>query len=64
MPDFNTEPLGPHPVGSFEVCPWFSSTILDLTDQFWQVWVPKEWMAEALSFLMYNRGELTVLVGM
>ena len=39
----NMEPLGPHPIGSFET------------------WVPKEYLAQAMSFFMLNRGELTIL---
>merc|ERR1711962_372366 len=44
VPNFNMEPIGHHPCGSFEV------------------WVPQEGMSKALSFLMYHRGNLSVLV--
>merc|ERR1712243_490838 len=44
VPNFNMEPIGPHPCGSYEV------------------WVPQEGMSKALSFLMYHRGNLSVLV--
>merc|ERR1712126_748019 len=44
VPNFNMEPIGPHPGGSYEV------------------WVPQEGMSKALSFLMYHRGNLSVLV--
>ena len=44
VPHFHTSPIGPHPVGSFEV------------------WVPIEYLPEFMSFAMYNRGDLTVLV--
>ncbi|KAF8920554.1 DOPA-like domain-containing protein [Mucidula mucida] len=41
---FNTEPTGPHPVGSFEV------------------WVPAETFSAVFSYLVLNRGNLSVLV--
>ena len=44
VPHFNTEPMGPHPVGSFEV------------------WTPREFLADMLTFMMYKRGSLSVLV--
>ena len=44
VPNFNTEPIGPHPVGSFEV------------------WVPIEYLPQMLTFMMYKRGSLSVLV--
>ena len=44
VPHFNTEPKGPHPVGSFEV------------------WTPREFLADMMTFMMYNRGSLSVLV--
>ncbi|KAJ3251032.1 hypothetical protein HK103_002928 [Boothiomyces macroporosus] len=40
----NYEPVGPHPIGSFET------------------WVPIEYFAEAYSFFLLNRGELSVLL--
>ena len=44
VPHFHTSPIGPHPVGSFEV------------------WVPIEFLPQFMSFAMYNRGDLTVLM--
>ena len=44
VPHFNTEPRGPHPVGSFEV------------------WTPREFLPNMLTFMMYKRGSLSVLV--
>ena len=44
VPYFHTSPIGPHPVGSFEV------------------WVPIEYLPQFMSFVMYNRGDLTILV--
>ena len=44
VPKFNTKPIGPHPVGSFEV------------------WVPVEYLPKMLTFMMYKRGTLSVLV--
>ena len=44
VPNFNTEPIGPHPVGSFEV------------------WVPIEYLPQMLTFMMYKRGSLSVLI--
>ena len=41
---FHTEPIGPHPVGSFEV------------------WTPREFLPEMMTFMMYHRGSLSVLV--
>ena len=41
---FHTSPMGPHPVGSFEV------------------WVPIEYLPEFLSFILYNRGDLTIFM--
>ena len=43
VPHFNTEPIGPHPVGSFEV------------------WTPIEFLPNMMTFMMYNRGSLSVL---
>jgi len=44
IPFVNTQPIGPHPCGSFEV------------------WAPKEYFPQALSFFTINRGELTILL--
>ena len=44
VPKFNTEPIGPHPVGSFEV------------------WVPREFLPNMLTLMMYKRGSLSVLI--
>ena len=44
VPHFNTGPVGPHPVGSFEV------------------WTPREYLEQMLTFMMYHRGSLSVLV--
>ncbi len=44
VPLVNNDPIGPHPVGSYEV------------------WTPKESIAEALSFFMLRRGELSILL--
>ena len=44
VPGINTEPVGPHPSGSYEV------------------WVPKEYFGDAMSFFMCRRGELSVLL--
>ena len=44
VPKFNTKPIGPHPVGSFET------------------WFPIEYLPNLLSFMMYNRGSLSILV--
>jgi len=44
VPDFNKEPKGPHPCGSYEV------------------WTPKEYLPQLMSFFMLNRGELSVLL--
>ena len=43
IPSFHTGPIGPHPVGSFEI------------------WTPQEYLPHMLSFLMYHRGEITIL---
>ena len=44
VPHFNTQPKGPHPVGSFEV------------------WTPREYLEHMMTFMMYHRGSLSVLV--
>jgi len=44
VPRVNTQPVGPHPGGSFEV------------------WTPKEYFNQAMSFFLLNRGELTILL--
>ena len=44
VPHFNIEPIGPHPVGSFEV------------------WTELEFLPNMMTFMMYNRGSLSVLV--
>ena len=44
IPGVHYGPIGPHPVGSFEV------------------WVPQEYLPHMLSFMMYNRGDLSILV--
>lgn len=41
---FNEEPVGPHPIGSFET------------------WVPQESFAEAYSWFLLNRGDLSILI--
>ena len=43
VPAFHTGPIGPHPVGSFEV------------------WTPLEYLPQMLSFMMYHRGDISVL---
>ena len=43
VPAFHTGPIGPHPVGSFEI------------------WTPREYLPEMLSFMMYHRGDISVL---
>ena len=43
VPNFNTQPIGPHPAGSFET------------------WTPIEYLPQLLSFMMFNRGSLSVL---
>jgi len=43
-PNFNLGPVGPHPIGSFEI------------------WVPYEHLAAAMSLVMLNRGETSVLL--
>ena len=44
VPPFHTGPIGPHPVGSFEI------------------WTPQEFLPHMLSFMMYHRGDISVLM--
>ena len=43
IPSINFVPIGPHPIGSYEV------------------WVSAQYIAQAMSWFMLNRGELTIM---